>query len=171
MGEILTAPAPYGMLYEAEGLIRTVEEVNKAMITLRRSDALIKINGHISEMNKEIEAVKGNDTLRYACFGPLEKLQKEVERIESIAHLNQAEQEAVHSFDEGLAAIEDFASRTATSTSGVGDPPVKPHCIVKPAELVANTYLVTTDDIEEFLSELRKRLAKAIQAGQRIKIR
>jgi len=171
MGEILAAPAPYGMLYEAEGLIRTVDEVNKAMITQRRSDALIKINGHISEMNKEIEAVKGDDTLRYACFGPLERLQKEVERIESIAHLSQAEYEAVRSFDEGLAAIEDFVRRTATSTSGVGDPPVKPHCIVKPVELVANTYLETSDDIEKFLKELRERLEKAFNAGQRIKIR
>ncbi len=171
MGEILTAPAPYGMLYEAEGLIRTVGEVNKTMITQRRSDALVKINGHISEMNKEIEAVKGDNTLRYSCFGPLDRLQKEVERIESIAHLSQAEQEAVRSFDEGLAAIEEFVRRAATPTPGVGDPPVKPRCIVKPAELVGATYLETTDDVEKFLRELRLRLEKAIKEGQRIKIR
>ena len=48
---------------------------------------------------------------------------------------------------------------------------VKTRCIVKPAELVAATYLETTDDIEKFLSELRERLAEAIRAGQRIKIR
>ena len=171
MGEILAAPEPYAMLYEAEGLIRTVGEVNKAMITQRRSDALVKINGHISEMNKEIEAVKGDDTLRYSCFGPLDRLQKEVERIESIAHLSQAEQEAVRSFDEGLAAIEEFVLRTPTPTPGVEDPPIKPHCIVKPVELVGTTYLETTDDIEKFLKELREKLEKAIKTGQRIKIR
>ena len=171
MGEILSAPVPYGMLYEAEGLIQTVGDVNKAMITQRRTDTLDKIKGHISEMNREIEAVKGDDTLRYSCFGPLEKLQKEVERIESVAHLSQAEQEAVRSFDKGLAAIEEFLRQTATSTPGVGDPPIKPHCIVKPVELVGATYLETTDDIEKFLNELRERLEKAIQAGQRIKIR
>ena len=141
------------------------------MITQRRSEALVKINGHISEMNKEIEAVKGDSALRYSCFGSLERLQKEVDRIESIAHLSQAEQEAVRSFDEGLTAIEEFVRRTTTPKPGVEDPPVKPRCIVKPAELVANTYLETSDDIENFLSELRERLAKAIQTGQRIKIR
>ncbi len=48
---------------------------------------------------------------------------------------------------------------------------VKVRCIVKPAELVATTYLETTDDIERFLNELRETLEKAVKAGQRIKIR
>jgi len=171
MGEILEAPAPYAMLYEGEGLIRSVSEVNEAMITQRRSDALVRIDGHISEMTKELETVKGKDTLGYTCLGPLERLQQGVDRIESVAHIIQSEQEAVRSFDEGLAAIEEFVRRTATPTSEIGDPPVKPRCIVNPAELVTKTYLETTDDIEKFLSELRERLEKAVKAGQRIKIR
>ena len=48
---------------------------------------------------------------------------------------------------------------------------VKPRCVVKPTDLVATPYLETSDDIERFFSELRKKLAAAIQAGQRIKIR
>ena len=171
MGEILEAPAPYAMLYEGEGLIRSVSEVNEAMITQRRSDALVRIDGHISEMTKELETVKGKDTLRYTCLGPLERLQQGVDRIESVAHIIQSEQEAVRSFDEGLAAIEEFVLRTATPTSEIGDPPVKPRCIVNPAELATKKYLETTDDIEKFLSELRERLEKAVKAGQRIKIR
>jgi len=74
--------------------------------------------------------------------------------------------------------IEAFIRTPPAKEHTANDPPVekvkfvvKPRCIVKPAELVATTYLETTDDIEKFLSELRERLEKAVKAGQRIKIR
>ena len=40
MGEILVAPSPYELLKEAEGLIRTVSEVNEGLLSARRAQAL-----------------------------------------------------------------------------------------------------------------------------------
>ena len=37
MGEILKAPSPYGMLHEVDGLIHTVEAVNSALVSERRT--------------------------------------------------------------------------------------------------------------------------------------
>ncbi len=89
------------------------------MISRRRTDAQGRINGHFSEMQEELSAVKGTDGLRYACLGP----------------------------------------------------PLKPRCIVKPVALVGITYLETEEDVDNFLRELRNRLAEAVRAGQRVQIR
>ena len=44
MSEILSAPNPYGLLKEAEGLIRTVREVNEELLSERRTRALATIS-------------------------------------------------------------------------------------------------------------------------------
>lgn len=176
MSEILAAPAPYGMIHEAEDLIRTVSDVNTALITDRRGQVVAKIEGHLSEISKEIDAAGGNADLQYACNGPLEKLLHQVQQEESLAHLIQAEQEAVGAFDAAMGRIEEFANQKVTPSPGVGDPstpkpPVKPRCIVKPVELASSTYMETAEEVETFLERLRQKLEKAIAEGQRIQIR
>jgi len=175
MKEILDAPAPYKMVHEAEGLIGTVSKVNTAMVTQRRSEAVTKIDGLISEMTKELDSAQGDGGLRYSCLSPLESLHKQVEGIDSIAHLTQAEQKAMQAFDEAMGKVEEFVKKPVKEP-GIEDPPVKkpklkPRCIVKPADLADTTYLETPEDIDRFLDELRKRLEAAISSGQRVQIR
>ena len=178
MGEILTAPAPYAMLYEGEGLIRTVGEVNKELIEGCKEKVTAKISALTEEVRKELEAVSADGNLRTQCLRPLERLLDQAMTQESIAHLNQAEQEAVRALDRAMEKIEAFIRTPPVKEQTAGEPlvekakvVVKPRCIVKSSELVTATYLETTDDIEKFLSELRERLEKAIRAGQRIQIR
>jgi hypothetical protein len=147
MGEILSAPAPYDMIHEAEGLTRTVSEVNSNLINERRVGT--------------------------ACLGPLEQLHQQVQREESLAHLTQAGQEAVQVSDKAMAKIEEFASQQVTPPHG-GETqvkPPKPRSVVKPADLVHATYLETSEDIDEFLAKLREKLEAAIALGKRIQIR
>ena len=178
MGEILTAPTPYAMLYEAEGLIRTVDEVNKELIEGCKEKVTAKISALTEEVKKELDTSSADGNLRSQCLRSLERLLDQALSQESIAHLNQAEQEAVRALDRAIEKIEAFVRTPPVKEETAGEPPVekakvtvKPRCIVKPAELVATTYLETTHDIEKFLSELRERLEKAIRTGQRIKIR
>ena len=170
--EILIAPAPYGMIHEADGLIRTVSEVNTALITKRRAQVVARIEGHIAEINKELKASQGDSALQSACLGPLERLQQQVEREESVAHLSQAEQEAVYVIDTAMGKIEEFARQRQTSPGEAApEPTVKPRCIIKMSELVGTTYLETPDEVEKFLAELRQKLEAAIASGKRIQIR
>ena len=173
MGEILSAPAPYGMVHEAEGLIRTVSEVNTNLINERRVEVVAEIEAHIAEINEEVEAAKGDDALRTACMGPLERLRQLVQREESIAHLTQAEQEAVQVSDEAMAKIEEFVSQQVTppDEGELGVKPLKPRSIVKPADLVHTSYLETSEDVDKFLAELRQKLEAAIASGKRVQIR
>ena len=178
MGEILTAPAPYSMLYEAEGLIWIVGEVNKGLIEGCKAKVTSKISAFTVEVRKELDAISADGTLQTQCLKPLERLLEQTMSQESIAHLTQAEHEAVRALDVSIEKIEAFVRMPPVKEETAEESPVekakvvvKPRCIVKPAELVTTTYLETPDDIEKFLKELRERLAEAIRAGQRIKIR
>jgi len=178
MGEILTAPAPYGMLYEAEGLIRTVGEVNKELIEGCREKVTGRISALTEEVRKELDAISADGNLRTQSLKPLERLLEQAQKQESIAHLNQAEHEAVRALDVAIEKIEAFVRTPPVKEKTAEEPPVekpkvvvKPRCIIKPTELVATTYLETKDDIEKFLKELRERLEKAIKTGQRVQIR
>ena len=175
MQEILQQKEPYSNIKEAEGLITTVEAVNTTLVSGRRSETLAKIDQNIAEVTKELAAAQA-DTLRSTCLGPLEKLRKQVERQESVAHITQAEQAAVQAVDAAMSKIEEAAKKKQAEPqqptgSDPRKPVVKPRCVVKPAELVASGYLETTDDVNQFIDQLRQQLDQAIDSGQRIQIR
>ena len=179
MQEILQAPSPYGIIKDAEGLITKVESINTALVSQRRTEALGKIDATIAEVSKELTAAQADTGLRSGCLAPLETLRKQVEQQASVAHVTQAEQEAVRTLDIALAKIEEAAKKKQAEPQPrpqVGDPPailvpaVKPRCVVKPADLASKPYLETDDDVDAFLAELKTKLKEAIALGQRIKI-
>jgi hypothetical protein len=175
MKEILAAPAPYGLLKDTDSLIATVDAVNSALLTGRRKQAIEKIDSHYATLTKEIATVQGDADLRVACLKPLELLKQQVEREESLAHIAQAEAEAIREFDAAIARIEEFVKKAAAKppTKGTGTlPPVfkKPY-IVKPATFVKAAYLETSEDVKNFLDALRTDLEQAIDRKERIEIR
>ncbi|MFO0806410.1 MAG: hypothetical protein U0791_25175 [Gemmataceae bacterium] len=154
--------------------------MNSALLTGRRSQAVAKIDAHIATLNKDIAAAQGEAGLRSACIKPLEALKEQVQKEESLAHITQAEGEAVKEFDVAVGRIEDFLRKLAEQKkpkddgSGKTPPPplvVKKQRVVKPAELVKTTYLETSDDVNGFLDALRQELEKAIASNERIQIR
>lgn len=121
-------------------------------------------------------AVQGDPTLRIACLKPLELLKQLVEKEESVAHITQAEVEAIREFDAGIAQIEEFVRKQAEKPVSKGTPPkpvavVKKQRVVKPAEMVKTTYLESQDDVNGFLDALRRELEKALSNNERIQIR
>jgi hypothetical protein len=178
MLEILSAPSPYGLLKDAEGLIGTVSALNSALLTDRRKQAVQKIDGHYATLTKDMAAVNGDAGLRVACLKPLETLRQQVEGQESIAHITQAEAEAVREFDAGIARIEEYVRKQAEKPVAKGNGPatvptpvVKKQRVIKPAEMVKTTYLETHDDVDGFLDALRRELEKALASNERIQIR
>lgn len=183
MQEILTAASPYGLIKEAEALISTVDGVNAALLSGRRAQAVAKIDSHLATLNKDIADAQGDANLQAACIKPLESLKEQVQKQESLAHITQAETEAVNEFDAATTRIEQF-SKTAGEKSGTPipagciavaekapRPSVKPRRVIKPAEFVKATYLETSDDVNGFLDALRMELEQAIANNERIEIR
>lgn len=179
MQEILQQKEPYSNIKEADGLIATVETINTALVSGRRCEALAKIDHNIAEITTELAAAQAA-ALQSACLGPLERLRKQVESQESVAHITQAEQAAVQAVDAAMSKIEEAAKKKQAEPQpqpqGGGPtvvpvPVVKPRCVIKPADLVTVTYLETNDEVTAFLTELKAKLEAAIASGQRIQIR
>lgn len=180
MHDILTAPSPYGLIQEAEGLITTATAVNTSLITQARTQAIAKIDAHIATLTNDVAAAQGEASLRAACLKPLETLRGQVQREESLAHITQAEGEAVKEFDAAVGRIEDFLRKLAEQKqpkdagSGLATPPppmVKKQRVIKPADIVKTTYLETSEDVNGFLDALRQELEQAIANNERIQIR
>jgi hypothetical protein len=179
--EILSAKSPYGLIKETDALINTVNAVNSSLLTGRRAQAIAKIDAVIATLNKDVAAAQGEAGLRSACLKPLEALKEQVQKEESLAHITQAESEAVKEFDVAVGRIEDFLRKLAEQKkpkddgSGKVPPPpppvVKKLRVVKPADIVKTTYLETSGDVNGFLDALRQELEQAINNNERIQIR
>ena len=172
MTEILSAPNPYGLLKEAEGLIGTVSEVNEGLLYERRARALAKITEQSASVNAEVSTAGGDESLKTMCRTPLEELAKHVSTHESLAHIGQAEAEAVRLKDEALDQVERYLARKAEEGKAVPDKPVvKPRRVVSPGKLVKSSYLESQADVNAFLDDLRKELTDALARNERIEIR
>jgi hypothetical protein len=185
MQEILSSKAPYGMIKETSGLITTIEAVNSLLLSARRSHALAKIEAIEASLRKDIDQAQGDDTLKRVCLGPVEKLKAQVASLESLAHIAQAEEEAVKAHDAAVARIEAFVAKASEPKKPPADddinvkvivggdlkPAIKKQRVVKPAEFVKVSYLETADDVDCFVAALRHELDAAIKNNERIQIR
>ena len=172
MGEILAATRPYGLVKEAEGLIRTVSEVNEGLLSARRTEALATIVEQTASVSAEVLTAGGDESLKTTCLMPLENLAKRVATHDSLAHLAQAESEAVRLKDEALTRVEQYLARKAAEGQEEQDKPaVKPRRVVSPVRLVKSTYLESEADVDAFLDDLRAELTDALARNERIEIR
>ena len=172
MGEILSAPNPYGLLKEAEGLIRTVSEMNEELLSERRVQALATIAEQTASVRAEVSTAGGDESFKTTCLAPLENLAKRVTTHDSLAHIGQAESEAVRLKDEALTQVEQYLARKAEEGKEEQDKPVvKPRRVVSPGKFVKSSYLESQDDVDAFLDDLRKELADALAKNERIEIR
>ena len=172
MGEILAAPSPYELVKEAEGLIRTVSEVNEELLSERRVQVLATIAEQTASVRAEVSTAGGDESFKTTCLTPLENLAKRVATHDSLAHIGQAESEAVRLKDEALAQVEQYLARKAEEGKAEQDKPVvKPRRVVSPGKFVKSSYLETQIDVDAFLDDLRKELTDALAKNERIEIR
>jgi hypothetical protein len=176
MQEILAAPRPYSLIKEAEGLILAVSEVNTTLVTARRLEAVQKINGLLAKITSEVNAAAVDVGRRSECVKPLETLKGRVQTEESLAHITQAESEALKEYDSASLRIEEFINKPAApsptgGTEPLPKPVIKKKRVVEPSKLVATTYLETKEDADRFIETLRTEIGKAIASGERVEIR
>ena len=120
----------------------------------------------------EIPTAGGDESLKTTCLTPLENLAKQVSTQDSLAHIGQAEFEAVRLKDEALTRIEQYLARKAAEGKTDKDKPVvKPRRIVSPAKFVTSPYLESQADVDAFLNNLRQELTDALLKNERIEIR
>ena len=172
MSEILTAPSPYGLVKEAEGLIHTVSEVNEALLSERRAQALATIAEQTARVSTEVSTVGGDEALKTMCLAPLDNLARQVLTHWSLAHIDQAESESVRLKDEALTRIERDLTRKAEEGKADQDKPVvRLRRVVSPSKIVKSSYLESQADVNAFLDDLHTELTDALARNERIEIR
>lgn len=176
--EILGAPAPYGLVKEAAGLIQTIEQVNQALIAQHRDQTRPVIAAQLDKVQAELEDAQAAGDLRNQCLYPLQQLKAQVEAQTSLAHIGQAATTAIDLADAAFARIEAALKAQAPVPGGVKDvndhsrtPYVKRRRVIQAAALTPKPYLETQDDIEAYLTKLRTALEQVIAAGDRIEVR
>lgn len=180
MQEILNAPSPYGLIREADALINTVSGINTTLIMERRQLAGRQLEKHIAALNRDLDAAQPDAAFRATCLQPLETLRRQIEAQESLAHLSQAETEALKAYDAAVQRIEEFTRQAAeiavVTEASAGEtvapkPALKKQRVVKPADLVKAAYLETPEEVQAFLDALRQELETALANNERIQIR
>jgi hypothetical protein len=172
MHEILTAPAPYPFIHEADELIRTAAKVNDALISAGRAAAVAIIDVQLQLVERDLTSAGGDQALREACLGPLTRLKAQTASQPSLAHLAQAEAEAVNIRDAALARIAQFQRAKAGPTTDVGGKPrVKPTHVIRAAGLAGVGYLETPEQVSRFVEALKAEMDEAVGRGDRIEIR
>jgi hypothetical protein len=182
MGEILAAPAPYGLIREVDDLIQRVEGLNGEAVSKHRQQALLVLGQQQAALQKELDAAGTDTSFAKQCIEPFRPLIAEAARSESIPGLQQLESEALRVFDSALPAIQQWvAQREANRSSqdgsksapeGSNAPPPKPLQIIKAIELAPrDAYIENEADAEAYLDRLRTALRTALQENKRIQIR
>jgi hypothetical protein len=176
MQEILVAPAPYGLIKDAESLIQIVEGVNAILVQQHQRKALEEIDLQLGKVQVELDDTKAEGDLRNRCLHPLQQLNARIESQTSIAHIAQAAANAIDLADEAFTKIE-AATKAAPQKPGDNvneksfKPYLKPRRVIQAAALTPKPYLETREDIDAYLGKLRSALEKIIAAGDRVEIR
>ena len=151
-------------------------QTDSSMVAGLQTEAIAKIDAHLATLTKDVATAQGEASLRLACLGPLQALREQVLKQQSLAHITQAENQAVKEFDAAVGRIENWlVEQRKPKDDGFGSvspsPVVKKQRIIKPTEIMKATYLETPEDVNDFLTTLRQELEQALANNERIQIR
>jgi hypothetical protein len=171
---IRTAAEPYGLVHEVNPLITAIQKVNDKLLSEQKASSLKVIESQIEAIKAELKVAGDDLALTSSCLKPLESLKSQVTGQTSLAHITQAETDAVNLKDSAIGKVAQFLAKKAEEAKGTApEPPpkFKKPKVVQPKSLITKSYLESQSDIDEFLTTLRKELETAINNDERIEIR
>ena len=167
------------MVREIEPLLGKIAGVNTKLLESQREASLKQITAHHKSVQEELERVSADENLTKECLQGFERLQSQVRGQDSLAHINQAEADAIGQKDIALEQISEFVSKSkdeggkkSEDSSGDTNPKTafkKVH-VVQPKSM-ASQYLETQADVDAFIAELKDKLDGIIKEQGRIDIR
>lgn len=191
---ILSDPKPYGRIKESAPLIAMLRTANEAVIAERRADALAKVDPQIETIRKDLAEIGVDADFSNQCLKPIQDIRKRIEAetrsgqlTNLVAEADDAAELAHSKIENAVEAAKKAAEKHAPQPEGskVKEAPAKPPIpgpsVQKPenfkprrqitAKLAASKpYLETSQDVEDYLSALRKQLEDAIASNVRIEI-
>jgi len=188
---ILNDPKPYGRIKESAPLIAVLRSANDVVIAERRAEALTKVDPQIETLKQDLAQIGVDADFSNQCLKPIQDIRKRIESETQSGKLTNLVTEADDAAEIAHAAIEKAveAAKQAAAAPAPTPDPVKPTPaptptpakVAKPENfkprrqitaksVTAKQYLETTQDVEDYLSALRKQLEEAIASNARIEI-
>jgi hypothetical protein len=166
MEEILGTERPYKLLHEVEPLLHTARTVNDKLISAARGPAVTEIQRLFDMVTAELDRVSADDTLRRTATDKLNQLRETAAEAISIAHIAEATRAAESAYEHAMTAIE----QRPTKPDNPKPDPVKKRHVVE-VRTLAEGFIETPEQLDDFLEKLRARVKAAIEAGERVQIR
>ena len=189
--KIYALPAPYAQLRHIQPLIDKVSEINKQLILEKRLHGLKRINLCIQRVEITLNDVKAPNDIKNKALRQLQACKHDMEETSSIPQIisDQADAEAYESDAEelindhieqqrkNLASKPVIVTPNTTGSDNDADNELPKPVYVKrtisfsPASLSTGESIETEEQVEQYLSKVRDELLKAIQAGDRVRIK
>lgn len=191
---ILNDPKPYRRIKESAALIATLRTVNEAVIAERRAEALAKVDPQIETIKQDLAEIGVDADFSNQCLKPIQDVRKRIETetrsgqlTNLVAEADDAAEIAHSQIEKAVEAAKKAAEKPAPEPEGsklketAAEPPTSGPSVKTPqnfkprrqiaAKLAASKpYLETSQDVEDYLSALRKQLEDAIASNVRIEI-
>jgi hypothetical protein len=176
--QILQSASPYKILSEARGLLDKLTEVNSAIVSARRAQALEAVAKQRELALAEIASAGSPDQLAQDFEARYQGLAESCAKQVSVAHLDQAAYEATRLFETALTSLERASAPPPPSPSSTPVkypkpklPGPKPRHVVEVASLLRKPFLENAEEVEDFLTRLRTELTNAIARQERIQLK
>ena len=173
---IRTAPSPFALLQEVEGLVSKIDQVNTAAVARVRSHVLGHIDKQIERVTADLDAAKADADTRNRCLRQLQTLRQGAEAQTSLAHLYQLSTQSTDAADDAVELLAKLSAEANKASEPKEGYEAKPAPAVKPVERIyaskiSTDYIESAESAEEYLEELRKQIMNALEQGRRVHIR
>jgi len=165
-------PAPYSQINRIEPLLNTVETVNEHLAATEREIALLAIEQKLAEIETALDHVQANADLRNKALRPMQQLKISIAGQSSIPQIRYLAERAGTLLDTAMDIIasEQKPSPPGTDAGNAGTKQQKTVKVIHAQELSNKMYLETEDEVDAYLTKLRKALVAVLQEGKKARI-
>ena len=191
LDDIYQSSEPYNSINKINGLIESVEAINKQLIQEKQSHALARVAKRIEGIKQLLEESQANSDISNQALFALQQCKTRIESQTSISHIFSEQNEASALEDTAINLINDYIQEriqeqkkkkipplvkpVSDTTPSVQDSPyVKPIATIDPSDIYlekTNKFIETEQEIDDYLEQLKATLLDAIKEGSRIRIR
>ncbi len=165
---IAEATAPYGMLKDVNSLVAKVAAVNDELVSTRREQTLLDIEGRIEALKQELAAPDLDADFSNQILIPLQQIKNDIAQETSIPNMSYLLEE--FGTAEAYAYEQIEQKRQKPEQPGSDPKPVKKTKVFKVSSIASKAYLENEQDVEAYLKALRAKLLEELAGDVRIRL-
>jgi len=187
--------SPYAKLKLIQPLIDSLESINEGLVKTKREHSLSRVEIRVNRVVDELDKINSPADLRNTVLRPLQLCKEQIQTTKSIPQIISQQMEADSLEDDAFELINKYIELQRNkaqeaeidykkaegdgSNNLVAERPSKAQITplakrivsISTASVFTGTFIETEEQVGEYLSKLREELLKAIQAGDRVRIK